>query len=138
MTITADELELIVEALLIEGVPSGVVARVFGLDTELVKTALLSVRQKTYGTDDLQEYSEQLQWDAIEHARDVIANGAEADKLKFMGLVLGKHMALSSRRTPESTRRAQESLMDILGKQRTGDAAPVPRSKFIVSVGDDA
>ena len=117
---TGSELELIVEKLLAEGVPSGVVARVFALEEELVRQALRSMRVKRYGTEDIAEYTDQLQWDAVEHARHILAHGTEADKMRLTNFTLGKHIALAGRRTPESQRRSQEELLDALRHMREG------------------
>jgi hypothetical protein len=122
--ITGEETEVLVERLLSEGVPSGVVARVFALEESLIREAQHSVRIKHYGTDDLAEYTEQLQWDALAHAREVLATGSAVDKARILNTVFGKQIALNARRTPESTRKAQESLIDVLRKQREGDIQP--------------
>lgn len=130
---TGDELEAIVERLLTEGVPVGIVARVFNLDDALVKEASRLVKVKRYGTDDITEYAEQLQWDAIDHARQIIENGSESDKVRFLGGILGKQIALQSRRTPQSAVRAQENVIEMLRQQREGDIQPVEeQSPFVV------
>jgi hypothetical protein len=121
--VTSGELELVVEKLLQEGVPSGVVARVFGLEEELIRQAVRQMRLKRYGTEDIAEYTDQLQWDAVEHAREILAHGTEADKMRLTNFTLGKHIALSGRRTPESQRRSQEELLDALRHMREGDSA---------------
>lgn len=122
MSLTGKELELIVERLLTEGVPSGVVARVFQLDGEVVRQAVRQMRVNRYGTEDIQEYTEQLQWDAVEHARHILAHGSETDKMKLTNFTLGKHIALGARRTPEGQRRTQEELLDALRHMREGSA----------------
>ena len=48
------------------------------------------------------EYMEQLQWDAVDEARQTIATGSAAEKSRVLGMVLGKQVALSARRTPRS------------------------------------
>lgn len=136
--LSADELESLVGSLLIEGVPVGVLSRVFQLDPELVKDAKSKVRVQQYGTDDLQEYTEQLQWDALESARDTLANGSASEKTKLMSSVLGKQIALNARRTPEGQRRTQEALIDVFAKMRTDEAPEaVEPSEFVVRAGGD-
>ena len=137
--ISPDELEEIVGRLLLEGVPTGIVARVFHLDPELVREAQRSVRVKTYGTDDIAEYTEQLQWDAVNHAREIVASGSEADRMKFLSVILGKQVALNARRTPDAQRKSQEALLDLLAKQREGGSQrDSSESSFVVKVGGDA
>ena len=135
---TGDELEAIVERCLEEGVPPGVVARVFDLDHDLVKAAQSQVRTKNYGTDDMSEYTEQMHWDAVEEARRIIAHGSAAEKSRMLGMVLGKQVALSARRTPESVRNSQDSLMDVMEEMRSGRVrGSSPRSKFVATLEDD-
>jgi len=62
VSITARELEDLVGKMLGEGVPAGVVSRVFELDIELVKDEQKKVRVRKYGTEDLNDYLEQMQW----------------------------------------------------------------------------
>jgi len=132
MSLSAKELELITERLLEEGVPPGVVARVFDLDVDLVREAQKAVRVLRYGTDDLEEYTEQTRWDAMEHARRTIATGSEADKTRFSAAMLGKTMAASARRTPAGVIQNQETILEMMEKMRTGEPAePREQSRFV-------
>ncbi len=135
---TGDELEEIVTRCLEQGVPPGVVARVFDLDHDLVKEAQRTVRVKRYGTDDMTEYMEQLQWDAVDDARQIIASGSAAEKTRVLGMVLGKQVALSARRTPESVRNSQGAVLDLMESMRGSGKAKKesPRSKFIARLED--
>jgi hypothetical protein len=135
--ITARELETIVECLLEEGVPPGVVSRVFQLDPELVKTAQGKVRVRRYGTEDLSEYLEQIQWDTLDRVRDIIANGSTTDQVRFAGAILGKQMALTARRTPETQRKMTDQVMTMLEGMRTGERRDDDaRSRFVALAGD--
>lgn len=139
----ASELELIVEALLVEGVPPGIIARVFDLEAELIKNMQREVRVKRYGTDDLTEFTEQLQWDAIDKARTIIWTGSAVDSTRFVAAILGKQIALAARRTPDSQRRATDAVLDLFETMRKGTAEPEDdddeSGKFIaVAGGNDA
>lgn len=135
--ITARELEAICEALLVEGVPPGVVARVFHLDGDLVKKLQTKLRIKRYGTEDLSEYLEQIQWDTLDELRTIIARGSAADKVKFAGMLIGKQMAVAARRTPEKTREATDRVLEILENMRTGEGRTEnARSGFVVNPGN--
>lgn len=133
----AAELEAIVDSLLENGVPASVVARVFDLDHDLVKRRLSDVRVARYGTDDMTEYMEQLQWDAVDEARQLIAKGSAAEKSRMLGMVLGKQVALAARRTPQGVRDSQDALMDLLDDMRTSTPkTDIPRSRFVAKLGN--
>jgi hypothetical protein len=129
--VTGEELEVLVTRLLENGVPKSVVARSLELDPELVAAKLKEVRVARYGTDDMTEYMEQLQWDSVDEARAIIANGSAAEKTRVLSQVLGKQVALSARRTPESVRNSQGAVIDLMEAMRTGSAKPTEKSKFI-------
>lgn len=135
---TGEEVEILVERLLTNGVPKSVVARSLDLDPDLVGAKLKEVRVNRYGTDDMTEYMEQLQWDAVDDARQIIASGSAAEKTRVLGMVLGKQVALSARRTPESVRNSQDAVIDLFKGMREGPAkVATPRSKFIARLEND-
>ena len=136
MAISARELEAIVERLLEEGVPPGVIGRVFTLDIDLLKEAQRKVRVTRYGTDDLSEYLEQIQWDTLDRVRDIIAKGSPSDQVKFAGALLGKQMAVAARRTPETQRKVTEQVAAMFETMRTGEKEDRARSRFVALVGD--
>ena len=127
----ARELENIVAKMLSEGVPPGVVARVFDLDHDLVRETQSGVRVRLYSTDDMTEYTEHMQWKAVEEALRIIESGSATEKQKVLGMVLGKQVALSARRTPESVRNSQDAVVDMMERMRTGKPKKASRSKFI-------
>jgi hypothetical protein len=129
--VTGDELERVVKALLSRGVPSAIVADVFGLDLDLVKLAQSEGRVERYGTDDMTEYVEQMNWEAIEEARRIIHSGSSTEKSRMLGMVLGKQVALTARRTPESVRNSQSAVFDLMEKMREGPAPRADPSPFI-------
>lgn len=121
MALSVPELELIVESFLVEGVPPGIIARVFDLDLDLVKRAQRKVRVQRYGTEDLVEFTEQLQWDAVDKARDIIWKGSAVDSTRFVSAILGKQISLAARRTPDSQRRATDAVLKLFEDMRSGD-----------------
>ena len=134
--ITARELEAICEALLVEGVPPGVVARVFHLDGDLVKKLQTKLRIKRYGTEDLSEYLEQIQWDTLDEVRAIIAKGSTTDKVRLAGMLMGKQMAVAARRTPEGQRQLTDRVISMLENMRTGEVQQDDaRSGFVVNAG---
>ena len=128
---TGEELEVLVTRLLENGVPKSVVARSLNLDPELVAHKLTEVRVNRYGTDDMTEYMEQLQWDAVDDARQIIASGSAAEKTRVLGMVLGKQVALSARRTPESVRNSQGAVLDLMEAMKNGKAKTAEKSRFV-------
>lgn len=131
--VTGEELEILVVRCLEERVPRAVVARVFGLDEDLVREAQNHVRVERHGTDDLSDYMEQLQWETVEDALRVLKNGSAAEKARVHSMVLGKQVALSARRTPESVRNSQDAVLELLTGMRTnkGKRPPAAPSKFV-------
>jgi hypothetical protein len=121
---TGEELETLVVRLLERGVPHSVVADTFDLDPDLVRTTQKEVRVQRYGTDDMTEYMEQLQWDAVDEARRIIEDGSATEKKQVLGMVLGKQVALAARRTPESVRNSQEAVLGLLQGMRGGKSKP--------------
>ena len=135
--ITAKEFEDIAVAMLTEGVPPGVVARVLRLDPDLVKQAQSKLRIRKYGTDDMTEYLEQIQWDTLDEVRTIIRQGSPADKVRFAAVMFGKQIAVASRRTPEKTREVTDRVTAMLEEMRIGEPRePRARSEFVAFVGD--
>ncbi len=119
--ITARELEAIVERMLSEGVPTGVVSRVFDLDLDLVKEEQRKVRVRRYGTDDLNDYLDQMKWDAIETARNTLATGSVAEKARFVTTILGRQIAAASKRSPEDERDRKAQVDEMFRTMRGED-----------------
>lgn len=114
----ANELEDLARFLLEEGVPAGVVSRALRVDLEAVKELRSKIRIQRYGTDDITDYLEDMQWKAIEEAMQTISKGSAADKAKYLQVILGKQMALAGRRTPESQKKNTDALLDVLQGMR--------------------
>ncbi len=138
MEADAEALEYLVTRSLEEGVPPSVVARIFEIDVKLVKDVLSEVRVRAYGTDDMAEYLEHVQWGALAEAFDIIRHGSYQDRTRFTAAILGKQLAVAGRRTPEGQRELQSRLEEILDKQRTGRSAAQSRpSEFVVGAAPD-
>lgn len=118
---TSDELKGIVKSMLSEGVPPGVVSRVFDLDLDLVKDEQKRVRVGKYGTDDLNDYMEQMQWDAVEVARTILATGSSVEKARFVNAILGKQMSAAAKRAPEGQRDSSDKMMELFAAMRGDD-----------------
>lgn len=132
---TEKELRAIVHGLLIEGTPTGVVSRVLHLDEDLIKQHQKIVRVERYGTADMEEYKEQLQWDALEFARVTLAKGKPAEQARVMSTLLGKSMA--GTRVPDSVKEARAELDQVAEDMKTGEPEERPRSRFVAIRGGD-
>ena len=140
---TSDELEYVVERCLTEGVPPGVVARIFDLSPELIREAQSLLRIRRYGTDDLVEYTVQTQWDAVEQARRTLNNGSPTERTRLAAALLRAPMNRSAKDVPDHVRRLQteveEKMRQMRGGDQTGevdepDVEP-ERSRFVAVVG---
>jgi hypothetical protein len=136
--VTGEEMEILVTRLLSNGVPKSVVARSLNLDPDIVAAKLTEVRVSRYGTDDMTEYMEQLQWDAVDEARQIISSGSATEKTRVLATVLGKQVALSARRTPESVRNSQGAVLDLMEAMRSGKSKPTEKSHFIARLDTNA
>jgi len=133
---TEKDLLYTVNRLCEEGVPPGVIARVFDLDEDLVKRQQKTVRLERYGTSDMEEYLEQAQWDAIDWARGVIANGSPAEQARASSFVLSKAISASGRRVPDSVKNERDRILSEMESMKTGAAeAPRERSRFVAIAG---
>lgn len=108
----------LVERMLEEGVPPGVVGRVLLADDELVKETQKKVRIRKYGTDDLNDYLEQVQWDTLEWAKTTLASGAPAAQARVAATVLGKQMTVAAKRTPQGERDTAEQILQMFADMR--------------------
>ena len=118
---TPDELQQIVKSMLAEGVPPGVVSRVFDLDIDLVKEEQKRTRVGKYNTDDLNDYMEQMQWDAVEVARTILATGSTTEKARYVSAILGKQMSAAAKRAPEGQRDSAAKMLEMFAAMRGDD-----------------
>jgi hypothetical protein len=98
-----------------------VVSRVLDLEPDLVAEAQKDVRIRKYGTDDLNDYMEQMQWDAVEVARTTLANGSTAEKARFVSSILSKQMTAAAKRAPEGQRDNAEKMLEMFAAMRGDD-----------------
>jgi hypothetical protein len=119
MSVTASELQTIVEKMLGEGVPPGVVDRVFpGVGIDTIKATQKEVRVKRYGTDDLNDYLEQMQWEAIEDSLTTLRTGSAAEKSRVRSTILGKQMTAAIKRSPEGQRDSMSKMTEMFARMR--------------------
>jgi hypothetical protein len=120
--VKASELEALTESLLLEGVPTEIVARVLDLDVTLIRATRDSVRVREYGTDDLAEYLRQLEWKAVMVCRRSLdGEKITPDALKTATALIGKTAAVNARRTPEKDSEQREQLLRALSSMTEDD-----------------
>lgn len=129
------ELEYVVGRCLTEGVPSGVVARIFELSPDLVRQAQSILRIERYGTDDLAEYTVQAQWEAVAQARNVFAHGSPTEKARFAASLLRGPISRSAKDVPDEVRRLQAEVTETMRSMREPGEAPAEaeRSRFVAT-----
>ena len=94
----------------------GVVARVFKVDPAETKIRRDELRTKKYGTDDMQDYLTQLEWEAIDvSTRAVRGEKVPVAQQRAAQAIIGKTVAVNARRTPE---KQAERLDDVLAALR--------------------
>jgi hypothetical protein len=136
---TGDELEIIVTRLLEEGVPHLLLARVFDIDPDVVKEVQSSIRVSKYGTDDMTDYLEQLQWKTVDEMIRLMETGSTAEKIRLASTVLGRQMVAAAKRTPADQRDARDNLLEALADMRgKGNGHVPPPSPFIAKLEGNA
>lgn len=134
MSLTGDELAYIVDRLIEEGVPAGIIARTFELEEDLVRKQQKLVRIRRYGTADMEEYLEQVQWDLIDKVRESIAGGKVADAARYSAAL--KSMMGTDRRVPDSIRAARDNVLGNFEEMRSAEPQqPKERSRFVAIAG---
>jgi uncharacterized membrane-anchored protein len=130
---TEAEFELMVKRCLSNGVPVGVVAQVFELDRETVAEAKKELLVTEYGTADLAEFREHLEWKTLDKCRQILDTGSPAEAARIATTVLGRQIARGAKTISDGQREAQQSLAAKMEAMRTGDPAPAPKpSSFVV------
>lgn len=134
MTITDREFALLVRRSLERGVPSGVVADIFGLDKALVGDMQREVHVTMYGTDDQAEYLENIQWAVLDKAHWMIQHGSAAEAVAMARSVFGKQLSLAGKRTPEHQQAKIDELEEVMREMREGaPSASGEASPFVVT-----
>lgn len=131
--ITEAEFELLVRRSLENGVPSGIVSAIFGLDEAVVKRVRTDVLVKAYGTADQAEYLEWVEWKTLERCYQIVEHGTPAEVSRVATTVLGRQIARRSKATGETQRATMEELAQAMEEMRTGTAPVGEPSRFVVT-----
>jgi|HubBroStandDraft_6_1064221.scaffolds.fasta_scaffold00184_20 hypothetical protein len=136
---TEKDLTYTVNALLQEGVPVGIVARVFSLDEDLVDKQRKKLRVEKYGTADMEDFLEQIEWQAIDVVRNVLKTGTTTEKARYTNLVMSGRIRARTKRVSDSVKEGRERLTEELEAMKSGAPSGTPeqeRSRFVVVAGE--
>lgn len=133
-----EEFEFLVTRALELGVPNDITAELFELPLDTVSELQRTVRIRKFGTDDMSEYLEGIQWRSLELADRLLRQGNTDQAVKIVTAVFGRQIQAAGRRPSSDLERARAQILDRLGGMR--DAAPVAvgAGRFVVgNVGVD-
>lgn len=113
-------------ALLENGVPSAVVARVFEIDEQDAKTLLSSLRARRYGSSEITELMQGLLFKAYARTVYMMEHGNPAEKQRVTSLVLNRGLAMMGKQSPETFERMRDDMLSLMSDVGTTvtDKAP--------------
>lgn len=106
------------------GVPSDVAAELFELPVETIKIFQKEVRIRDFNTDSKEEFVENLQWRALQHADRMLRTGSPDQAMKIVNAVFGRQIATAGKRPSSETEEQREQLMAMFAGIRDGRAVP--------------
>jgi hypothetical protein len=127
-----DSYELLVRRCLESGVPTGVVADVFELPADVVKELQKLVRVERYGTADMAEYLDNIQWQTLERAQQMLDDGSPEQAARIVSAVFGKQIAAAGKRPSEGLEAQRAEMMAALTGMRDGGVADSEPGRFVV------
>jgi len=132
---TADYMD-IYEALLRRslerGVPSGVVAEVFELPTDVVKEMAKEVKVTRFNTADQGEYLENLQWLTLERTQQMIQSGTPDQVARIATAVFGKQIQAAGKRPSSALVESQADIMEAFAEMRGSSGRGERPGRFVV------
>lgn len=127
-----DTYELLVRRSLEAGVPPGVVAAIFELTTDVAKELQRQVRVERYGTADMAEYLDQIQWQTLERAQQLLEGGSPEQAARIVNSVFGKQIANAGKRPSSALEEQRAELMAAMKGVREGAAVGGGPGRFVV------
>ena len=119
-----DEFEHLVLRALELGVPADLTAELFELPVDTATELLRTVRVRQYGTADLPEFIEGLQWRALEHADRMLRSGSVDQAAKIVTAVFGRQIQAAGRRPSTELEEARARITQMFSQAREGTKAP--------------
>jgi len=114
------------------GVPSGVVAAVFELPTDIVKEMAKEVKVTRFNTADQGEYLENLQWETLERTEQMIRTGTPDQVARIATAVFGKQIQAAGKRPSSALVESQSDIMEAFAEMRGSAGLSARPGKFVV------
>jgi hypothetical protein len=132
MPMQLEEFEYLVTRSLELGVPTDICSELFELPLDTCTELQSRVRVRKFGTDDMSEYVEGIQWRALEVADRLLRQGNTDQAIKIVTAVFGRQIQAAGRRPSSELEKARAQILGRLGDMR--DAAPVSvgAGRFVV------
>ncbi len=115
-----DEFTEVIERLLTVGVPPTAVAKAFDIDPFVVKERMAQLRVERYGAAELSEAMTNLQWEALDHVKQMMYDAPYAQRSRLIMGIMGKTMSLTARQNPETMGNVRNEFLELVA----GMAAP--------------
>jgi hypothetical protein len=127
-----DTYELLVRRSLEAGVPPGVVAGIFELTTDVAKELQRQVRVERYGTADMAEYLDSIQFQTLERAQQLLEEGSPEQAARIVNSVFGRQLANAGKRPSSALEEQRAELMAAMKGVREGTASGSGPGRFVV------
>jgi hypothetical protein len=114
------------------GVPVDVAAELFELPVDTIKDIRKEVLVRDFGTSDKEEFVENLQWRALQHADTMLRTGSPDQAMRIVNAVFGRQIASAGKRPSSALEEQRAQLMDMFTDIREGSAQPSAVSRFVV------
>ena len=108
----------LLHSLLSQGVPPTALARAFAIDPDFVRGIAEQVRIRQYGTAELAEVMNWLQWEAIDEAVDLLHTGSPANRIRAVAMILPRSVTAASKQDPQSFVQMRDSLTELFERQK--------------------
>ena len=118
---TTEELEDLVDRLLEVGVPPTAVAKAFELDPFVVRDRQSQLHVTQYGATELAEALGNMQWQALEQAKQMIYEAPYNVRSRFIMAILSKSMSLTARQSPETMGNMRKDLLKLMSAVEDDD-----------------
>lgn len=130
--ISTAEFAVIVRRCLENGVPVTVVARIFTLDRDLVAEARRELTVRDYGTAELGEYRQWLEWKTLATCHHLLESGSPAEKARIATQVLGRQIARAPGGETDAAKEARERIEATLENMRGGPVVVAAPGRFVL------
>jgi len=127
-----DIYEALLRRSLERGVPSGVVAAVFELPTDVVKEMAKEVKVTRFNTADQGEYIENLQWETLERTQQMIQSGTPDQVARIVTAVFGKQIAAAGKMPSSALVESRDEIMEAFAEMRGSSGRGERPGRFVV------